>query len=166
MTASSASSAAARSGVAGAEAGGRGADLRRIESELGVLIRRVKRVLGERARMLHPDLQPITFFLLTHVIERGPVRAADLVGAFGMDKGGVSRQVQHLVDYGFVERRPDPDDRRATLLVATDDAVRRVHEMQQARSELFGQRLSDWSDADLARFADQLAAYNAALADD
>lgn len=149
-----------------AEVTGRKAELRRIEGELGVLIRRVKRVLGERARALHPDLQPITFFLLTHVIERGPVRAADLVGAFGMDKGGVSRQVQHLVDHGFVERRPDPDDRRATLLVATEDAVRRVREMQQAGSDRFDRRLSDWSDADLSRFADQLAAYNAALADD
>jgi DNA-binding MarR family transcriptional regulator len=155
----------AASSAAADQAAARGADLRRIESELGILIRRVKRVLGERARMLHPDMQPITFFLLTHVIERGPVRAADLVGAFGMDKGGVSRQVQHLVDNGFVERRPDPDDRRATLLVATEDAVRRVEEMQQARSDRFDQRLSDWSDADLTRFADQLAAYNAALAD-
>ena len=144
----------------------RAADLRRIEGELGVLIRRVKRVMGERARMLHPDLHPITFFLLTHVIEHGPVRAADLAGAFGMDKGGVSRQVQHLVDHGFVERRPDPDDRRAALLVATADAVRRVNEMQQARSDRFDQKLADWSDADLARFADQLSAYNTALADD
>jgi DNA-binding MarR family transcriptional regulator len=146
-------------------AAGRRADLRRVENELGVLIRRVKRVLAERARMLHPDMQPITFFLLTHLIEKGPVRAADLVGAFGMDKGGVSRQVQHLVDQGFVERRPDPDDRRATLLVATDDAARQVDELQQARRDRFDERLSDWSDEDLARFADQLAAYNAALDD-
>ena len=161
MSTPSAPSAATRHSVAA----GRRADLRRVESELGVLIRRVKRVLAERARMLHPDMQPITFFLLTHLIEKGPVRAADLVGAFGMDKGGVSRQVQHLVDQGFVERRPDPDDRRATLLVATDDAARRVDELQQARRDRFDERLSDWSDEDLARFADQLAAYNAALDD-
>jgi DNA-binding MarR family transcriptional regulator len=145
---------------------GRGDELRRIESELGVLIRRVKRVLGERARVLHPDLQPITFLLLTHVIERGQVRAAEMAEAFGMDKGGVSRQVQHLVDLGLVERLPDPDDRRATLLAATDDAARRVREMRQARSDRFDQRLADWSEEDLARFADQLAAYNSALTDD
>ena len=144
----------------------RSADLRRIEGEVGVLIRRVKRVLAERARMLHPDLQPLTLVLLGHVMEHGPVRAADLVGTLGLDKSGVSRQVQQLVDLGLVERRADPDDRRATLLAATDDAVRRVSEMRQARSERFDQRLAGWSDDDLARFADQLAAYNAALADD
>jgi DNA-binding MarR family transcriptional regulator len=144
----------------------RDADLRRVEHEVGVLVRRVKRVLAERARLLHPDLQPLTFLLLSHVMEQGPLRAADMVGAFGMDKGGVSRQVQHLVDLGLVDRQPDPDDRRAALLVATDDAVRRVQEMQQVRRERFDQRLGDWSDAELARFADQLASYNAALADD
>jgi len=144
----------------------RGRELRRVEHEVGVLIRRVKRVLAERARMLHEDLQPLTFLLLSHVIEQGPVRAADLVGSFGMDKGGVSRQVQHLVALGLVERRPDPDDRRAMQLLATDDAVRRVREMQRARRDRFDSRLADWSDDDLARFADQLAAYNTALADD
>ena len=140
--------------------------LRRIEEEVGVLVRRVRRVLAERARLVDPDLQPLTFLVLSHVLEHGPVRAAEMVGAFGMDKGGVSRQVQSLVDLGLVERRPDPDDRRATLLVATDHAVRRMRAMTRTRRERFDQRLADWSEADLARFADQLASYNAALADD
>jgi DNA-binding MarR family transcriptional regulator len=131
-----------------------------------VLIRRVKRVLGERARMLHPDLQPITFVLLTHIIAQGPLRAAELAEAFGMDKGGVSRQVQHLVSLGFVDRQPDPDDRRASLLVATEEAVARLQEMQQARTDRFERRLADWNDEELADFADRLAAYNEALADD
>ena len=144
----------------------RATDLRRIESEVGALIRRVKRVMGERAKMLHPDLHPMTFFLLTHVIEHGPVRASDLVGAFGVDKGGVSRQVQTLVDLGFVLKEPDPHDRRATLLVASEEARERVDAMRRARSERFDQRLSDWSDADLADFADRLVAYNRALGDD
>ena len=146
--------------------GTRAADLRRIEHEVGVLVRRVKRVLAERARMLHDDLQPLTFLLLSHVMEQGPVRASDLVGSFGMDKGGISRQVQQLVALGLVERRPDPDDRRATQLVATADAVRRVAEMQRVRRDRFDQRLAAWSDEDLARFARQLGSYNAALADD
>ena len=91
-------------------------DLRRIETEVGTLIRRVKRVMGERAREVHPDLHPITYFILTHLAVHGPLRGADLSDAFGMDKGGVSRQVQTLVDLGLVERRPDAEDRRAILL--------------------------------------------------
>ena len=144
----------------------RDADLRRVEAQLGVLLRRVRRVVGERARLLHPDLQASAYVLLTHVVEHGPVRAADLADTFGMDKGGVSRQVQQLVDLGYVERRPDPDDRRATLLVASEEAVSRLHEIQRVRSNRFDQRLTDWTDEDLARFADQLASYNEALGGD
>lgn len=141
-------------------------DLRAIESEVGTLIRRVKRVMGERAREVHPELHPMTFFMLTHLAANGPMRGADLSEVFDMDKGGVSRQVQALVDLGLVERRPDAEDRRAILLDATDDGRRRLEEMSRTRSDLFDQRLGDWSDAELSAFARQLAAYNVALTDD
>lgn len=143
----------------------RAEDLRAIEQEIGVLIRRVKRVIGDRARAVHPDLGPVSLFVLTYLIERGPVRAADIAAQFGMDKGGVSRQVQQLVDLGLVERTPDPEDRRATLLVVSDEGARRTKAMEAERSRRFDQRLGDWSDAELAGFADQLRRYNAALED-
>lgn len=141
-------------------------DLRRIESEVGTLIRRVKRVIGERAREVHPDLHPMTYFILTHLASCGPLRGADLSDAFGMDKGGVSRQVQTLVDLGLVERRPDPQDRRAILVDATDVGRQRLEEISRRRSDRFDERLSTWSDAELSAFADQITAYNEALADD
>jgi len=141
-------------------------DLRRIETEVGALLRRVKRRMAERALQVHPELHPMTYFLLTHLAASGPMRGADLSGAFGMDKGGVSRQVQTLVDLALVERLPDPDDRRAILLDATDDGRERLAAVSQNRSDRFDERLSGWSDADLARFADQLATYNRALSDD
>ena len=141
-------------------------DLRRIESEFGVLIRRLKRVMAERARAVHPDLQPQTFHVLLHVLESGPVRAGELAAIFAMDKAGVSRGVQQLVELGLVERRPDPDDRRASLLAGTTEASRRVAEMRRVRSERFDRRLGEWSDTELAEFADRLGRYNLALEDD
>lgn len=141
-------------------------DLRRIEAELGTLIRRVKRVMGERAREVHPDLHPMTYVILTHLAASGPMRGAELSDVFGMDKGGVSRQVQTLVDLGLVERRPDVEDRRAVLLDATDEGRERLATVSRHRSDRFDERLSGWSDAELAGFARQLAAYNRALSDD
>lgn len=137
--------------------------LRRIESEVGVLIRRVRRVIGERARAVHPDLAPSTYLLLAHVAETGPLRASTLVDDMGMDKGAVSRQVTHLVDLGLLERSQDPDDGRATLLVASADARDRLDRVGRERSERFGRMLSDWSEADLTDLADRLTRYNAAL---
>lgn len=141
-------------------------DLRRIETEVGTLIRRVKRVVGERAREVHPELHPMTFFILMHLEKEGPMRAADLSDAFGMDKGGVSRQVQTLVDLGLVERRPDAEDRRAILLDATEEGRKRLDAMRRRRSDRFDQRLSAWSDTEITTFADQLAEYNRYLSDD
>lgn len=144
----------------------RDADLRRIESEVTALLRRVKRVLGDRAHAIHPELSPASYLLLGQIIEAGPLRGADLVGTFGVDKGGVSRGVQQLVDLGLVERQPDPDDRRANLLAATPHAVDQMRALQKVRSERFDARLSGWSDADVSRFADQLGEYNELLARD
>ena len=141
-------------------------DLRRIEAEVGTLILRVKRVMGERAREVHPDLHPMTYFILTHLAKHGPMRAADLSDAFGMDKGGVSRQVQTLVDLGLVERRPAAEDRRAVLLDASDEGRTRLETVARSRSDRFDQRLGAWSDDELSAFAAQLAAYNQALSDD
>ena len=141
-------------------------DLRSIEAEVGTLIRRVKRVMGERAREIHPDLHPITYFILTHLAVHGPLRGADLADAFGMDKGGVSRQVQTLVDLGLVERQPNPEDRRAILLDATEVGRERLRTVARSRSDRFDERLSHWSDAELSTFARQLASYNRALSDD
>ena len=141
----------------------RSEDLFRIEAEVGVLIRRIKRVIAERAREVHPQLHPMTYPLLAHIVSSGPLRAADLCDTFSMDKGGVSRQVQSLVDLGLVDREPDPEDRRATLLVATAGAKRGIAAVSRRRSDRFAERLSGWSEVDLAAFADQLGHYNAAL---
>ena len=141
-------------------------DLRRIETEVGTLIRRVKRVMAERAREVHPELHPMTYFILAHLATHGPLRGADLSDAFGMDKGGVSRQVQALVDLGLVERQPDAEDRRAILLDATDEGRSRLEAMSASRRDRFEERLASWSDEQLARFASELAAYNRALSDD
>ena len=141
-------------------------DLRRIETEVGALIRRVKRVMAERALEVHPDLHPMTYFILMHLAASGPLRGADLSDAFGMDKGGVSRQVQALVDLGLVERQPDPEDRRAILLDATAEGRERLSAVRRHRRDRFDARLSGWTDEELTTFAARLAAYNQALADD
>ena len=137
--------------------------LRQIEHEVGVLIRRVRRVIRDRARSVHPELQPATYLLLTQLDEAGPLRAAALVDATGVDKGAISRQVQQLVDLGLLTRTQDPDDGRATLLQVTDDAHVRLRRVQRVRRRRFDRRLDEWSDADLADFATRLADYNAAL---
>ena len=89
-------------------------------------------MIGERARAVHDDLQPASYLMLSWLADEGPVRASSMVENFHIDKGAVSRQIQHLVDLGLVERTPDPDDGRATLVAASDDAVRRLADVADA----------------------------------
>jgi len=134
-----------------------------IESEVGVLIRRVRRVLGDRARAVHEGLQPAAYLLLAHLAEVGPTRSSAIVEAFGIDKGAISRQVQHLVELGLVERSPDPDDGRATVISMTAEAGARFGEVRDHRRKLLDERLGDWTEEDLDILVKALGRYNRAL---
>jgi DNA-binding MarR family transcriptional regulator len=137
--------------------------LRLLEQEVAVLIRRVRRVIHERARLVHPDLQPASYLMLGYLDERGPTRSSALAERFGIDKGAISRQVQHLVDLDLLERTPDPEDGRATLLSVTEVARVRLDEVTRHRRRYLDERLGDWSEEDLTSFVAALARYNAAL---
>jgi len=137
--------------------------LRHLEREVGVLIRRIKRVIGERARLVHPDLQPASYLMLSWLVDEGPVRASSMVENFHIDKGAVSRQLQHLDDLGLVVRTPDPDDGRATLVAASDDARRRLADVAEHRRKWLDEQLGDWTADELTHFADLLERYNRSL---
>lgn len=137
--------------------------LKLLEREVGVLIRRIRRVIGERAQAVHADLQPASYLMLSWLVDEGPVRASSMVESFNIDKGAVSRQLQHLVDLGLVDRTPDPEDGRATLVSASDDARRRLADVATSRREWLDDRLGDWSADELSSFAETLGRYNAAL---
>lgn len=137
--------------------------LQELEHEVGVLIRRVRRVIGDRARSVHPDLQPASYLILTTVDREGPLRASSLSESFDIDKGAISRQVKHLVELELLVTEKDPSDARAWLLSVTDEARTRLADIVVHRRKYLDERLSDWSDDDLARFVGELARYNAAL---
>ena len=123
--------------------------LRALEHEMGVLVRRIRRVIAERARMLHPDLSPVAYSMLMALNDTGPRRASDLVDIFSIDKGAVSRQVQALIELGLIERSPDPEDRRAMILAITAEGSRRLASLAVARRHELSARLDGWTDDEL-----------------
>jgi DNA-binding MarR family transcriptional regulator len=137
--------------------------LRHLEREVGVLIRRIKRVIGERARLVHEDLQPASYLMLSWLVDEGPVRASAMVERFNIDKGAISRQLQHLDELGLVVRTPDPDDGRATLVAASDDARHRLADVTEHRRKWLDEQLADWTAEELETFATTLEKYNRAL---
>jgi DNA-binding MarR family transcriptional regulator len=141
----------------------RPAALHDLEREVGVLMRRVKRLIAERAAEVHPDLQPTSYLMLSWVADQGPVRASALVCEFHVDKGAVSRTVQHLEDLGLLDREPDPADGRATLVSASAEARRRLDGVEERRREWFKERLKGWTVAELGELTGSLSRYNDTL---
>ncbi len=137
--------------------------MRMLEHEMGVLVRRIRRVIAERARMLHPDLSAVSYSMLNALDDTGPRRASELVDMFAIDKGAVSRHVQFLLELGMIERTPDPDDRRAAILAMTEEGSRRLRQVADERRRLVSDSLTDWTDPELEDFVKGLARYNAAL---
>jgi DNA-binding MarR family transcriptional regulator len=137
--------------------------LRSLEHEMSILVRRIRRVIAERARMLHPELSPVAYSMLMALNDSGPQRASDLVGIFSVDKGAVSRQVQALLELGLIERSPDPEDRRAMILAISEEGHRRLDSIALQRRSEVNERLVGWTDDDLSSFVRTLSRYNAAL---
>ena len=137
--------------------------LQGLEQEVGVMIRRIRRVIGERSRAVHPDLQSSSYLMLSWLGQHGAQRSSAMADAFGIDKGAISRQVQHLVDLGLVDRTPDPEDGRATLVSASRTALRRLKAVTDDRRRFLDDRLGEWSESDLSEFVRLLGSYNQAL---
>ena len=134
-----------------------------LEHEVSVMVRRIRRVIADRARAVHPDLAPSSYLMLTFVADSGPMRASEIADQFAIDKGAISRQLAHLTELGLLERVSDPEDGRAMLVSASDDGRRRLADVAQHRRKWLDERLGEWSEADLTSFVAALGSYNRAL---
>jgi DNA-binding MarR family transcriptional regulator len=137
--------------------------LRSLEHEIGRLLRRVRRGLTDRAAQVDPELNATAYPLLATLAEFGPHRASDLADMFALDKGAVSRVVHHMLELGLIERMPDPNDGRASILSVTSKAQERLAAMGERRREDFGAKLADWDPATITALARSLAELNTAI---
>ena len=84
------------------------------------------RTFGQaRARMLQAaahDVEWSAHVLLKCLSTQGPMRASAISDCLQSDPSTVSRQVAALVKDGLLERRADPADGRASILVLTPKA--------------------------------------------
>lgn len=67
-------------------------------------------------------LYPGQEFVMMHLWDAGPVRQSELIKAVELDPSTVTKMLQRLEQAGHVRRCPDPGDRRAVLVEATEDS--------------------------------------------
>ncbi|MER5296944.1 MarR family winged helix-turn-helix transcriptional regulator [Streptomyces pharetrae] len=128
-----------------------------IQREMTAFARRARASAGR----MHPELSLVSYTLLGHLEERGGCRATDLAAHYALDKSTVSRQVAALERAGLIERRVDADDHRVQVLHLTGAGRQLLAQVTESRRAAFRERLADWPEEDLARFAEYLIRYNA-----
>ncbi|WP_344488083.1 MarR family winged helix-turn-helix transcriptional regulator [Nonomuraea monospora] len=120
------------------------------EPDLGVLSSRTlfslqRELFTKLSEQGHPEVRPRHGAVLAYLDEEGS-RATDLAAQSGQHKQVIGTLVDELVALGYVERQPDPADRRAKLIVPTakgldhmakSDAV--LAEMEAAHAKAVGE---------------------------
>ncbi|ASU80576.1 MarR family transcriptional regulator [Actinopolyspora erythraea] len=99
--------------------------------------------------------------LLSELVHGGESRASDLAHNRVVDASVVSRQLGHLEQEGLIERRPDPSDRRVSLLRATERGRAALAERERQKARWLSEvALSDWDDRRLAELDELLRAFS------
>jgi MarR family transcriptional regulator, organic hydroperoxide resistance regulator len=68
--------------------------------------------------------------------QTGPQRLVDLVQTLDSDAPTMTRSISRLEKAGLVSRRPSPDDRRVTIVQATDASLSLRAKVERAWLEL------------------------------
>ncbi|HEU4675814.1 MAG TPA: MarR family winged helix-turn-helix transcriptional regulator [Motilibacteraceae bacterium] len=97
------------------------------------------------------------FPLLVRLEEHGELRVSALAESVHADISTVSRHVAALVELGWVEKRRDPDDGRASTLAITQEGLAAVGRNRNRRDAMIREVVADWDPADVDRLAALLA---------
>jgi DNA-binding MarR family transcriptional regulator len=105
------------------------------------------------------DISPSQSRALGMLLGHGSMRLSDLSDHLRIAPRSATEVVDGLQELGLVERHPDPHDRRATLVVLTDEGSRvgeAIRSARTAEAERFFGELSETDRAHLTRILRKL----------
>lgn len=134
------------------------ADLVRQLGALGALTRRL-------GRALPPDCPPALLAVLGLLAASGQTRMGRLAEQLDVDLSVTSRHIAHLQARGWVDRRPDPQDRRSRLLCLTPRGEAALRAARERIVATLTEALGTWTDEEVRQLAALLARLHGSLAD-
>jgi DNA-binding MarR family transcriptional regulator len=105
------------------------------------------------------------YFVLSTLARTGPVTVARLAQHVGIDRSGTSRYADRLQEAGLLERRPDPADRRMSLLCLTPEGARLGSQLADVLAGHLRDLTAAWHPGQVQDLADGLDRLLAATAD-
>lgn len=125
-------------------------ELARQLSAIGAVKRGLSRALPAEC----PGGSAAVLSLLAH---HEDIRMSRLAELLAVDMSVTSRHVAHVVERGWVERLPDPDDRRSRILRLTPAGRDLLDDLGRRSADMFARTLKDWSDDDVGQLTALLA---------
>ncbi|MGV9361240.1 MarR family winged helix-turn-helix transcriptional regulator [Amycolatopsis sp. NPDC003731] len=130
------------------------------DPDLGVLAGRLlfavqRELFSTLAERGFADLKPRHGAVLAYLDPDG-VRATDLSRLSGQHKQNIGILIDELESLGYVERRPDPHDRRAKLVCPTERGLAQMRTADAIMAEIQHRHAERLGDEEYARFKHRL----------
>ena len=126
-----------------------------VEDELFVASYRLQLAITRLARLLrqevHAELTPSQISVLSTIRRCGPMTLGDLAETERVAPPSVTRMVDRLAADGFVERIPDPDDRRVCRVAVTARAEAMVAEARRHKAAWLSEHMAELGARDQKR---------------
>lgn len=135
--------------------------VRALEAEFGELINRFRRIILENANRVSPGMLPGAYKVFTTIVRREQVTLSALAETLMADKGQISRTVRELEQLGLVQRTPDPDDGRSSLLSPTPEGLERLAAARAPQESTLVDAVEDWPVDDIRNLTRLLHALTA-----
>ncbi|MFC5719915.1 MarR family winged helix-turn-helix transcriptional regulator [Streptomyces gamaensis] len=133
--------------------------------ELAKQLSSVAAVRRDLARLLPPDCSPASVILLALLRQYGEMRMSRLAELLAIDMSVTSRHVAYCAARGWLDRQPDPADRRSRLLRLSPDGEELLGQVSVRYTQALAACLKDWSDDDVGTLIDLLARLRASFGD-
>jgi DNA-binding MarR family transcriptional regulator len=90
-----------------------------------------------------------TAAVLGRIVDASPVGLTELRQQTRLQSAALSHHIRTLAEMGYIERRGDPKDGRAAVVVETDEGRAACARFRAVKEELLSAQLIDWSTEEL-----------------
>ncbi|MFC4612055.1 MarR family winged helix-turn-helix transcriptional regulator [Streptomyces maoxianensis] len=103
------------------------------------------------ARILPFECPSGTATVLSLLDRHGGMRMSRLAELLAVDMSVTSRHVAHAAERGWIERSPDPGDKRSRILRLTPAGLDMLDQLARRTTDMFARHLEDWSDDEVGQ---------------
>ncbi len=116
------------------------------------LVHVLKRQLHEQIEQLELPIAPMHVRVIKIISKQSPCTAMDVVNFLNRDKAQVTRLIKTLIEEGFIEKRPNPEDKRSQCLLTTEKGNEVLAKLKAVDAEIFQKMTLNVSEEELEAF--------------